>query len=170
MEALKAAMDWARAEVFSSAFFILFGIMFLAGSIGFWQLGKTEQARAYIIPMLTAGILLSIIGAGLVYSNQKRIKSFPEAFERNAPAFVQAEISRAQKTAVEYQNVVFKAFPLIIAIAALLIVFVDKPVWRAIGVTTIAMLVVIILIDSNAHARISAYQQQMESMKIQESN
>jgi len=164
MEALKTAMDWAKAEVFSSAFFILFGVLFLVGSIGFWQLGKTELARAFIIPTLTAGVLLLIIGIGLVYSNKTRIANFPAAYEQDASAFVKSELVRAEKTMAEYQIAVFKIIPLIIVVAALLIFFLDKPVWRAIGITTIAMMAVILLVDSNAHARISAYHKQLELM------
>ena len=41
MEILKTATDWAKTEVFSSAFFIIFGVVFVLASIGFWQMGKT---------------------------------------------------------------------------------------------------------------------------------
>ena len=47
MEILKVATEWAKAEVFSARFFILFSILFLSASIGFWQLGKTEMAIAH---------------------------------------------------------------------------------------------------------------------------
>ena len=87
MEVLKAATAWAKAEVFSSTFFILFGVLFVLGTIGFWQLGKTELAKAFIYPTLVAGILLLIIGIGLVYSNKSRIASFPAAYEKDASAF-----------------------------------------------------------------------------------
>ena len=65
----------------------------------------------------------------------------------------------------EYQSVVFKAIPFIIIAAALLIVFLDKPMWRAIGISTIAMMAVIMLIDSNANSRIEAYNQQLLSVE-----
>ena len=89
MEILKAATDWAKAEVFSTPFFILFGVLFLLASIGFWQLGKTDMARAYIIPTLVAGTLLLAIGLGLFVSNKSRIASFPNAYNSNAAAFVE---------------------------------------------------------------------------------
>ena len=162
MEILKTATDWAKAEVFSSMFFILFGIMFVLATIGFWQLGKTEVAKAFTFPTLVAGVLLLIIGIGLVYSNKSRMASFPAAYESDASAFVQSEIARTEKTMAEYQTIVFRVIPLIIVAAALLIVFIDKPVWRAIGITTIALMVVIMLVDSNANARIEAYNNQLE--------
>ena len=38
----------------------------------------------------------------------------------------------------------------------------DKPVWRASTITTIAMMVVILLIDGTAKARIDAYNEELE--------
>ena len=161
MEILKVATDWARAEVFSSQFFILFGILFLLGSIGFWQLGKTEVAKAFVVPMVVAGVLLLAIGLGIFIANKSRITSFAEAYNSDAPAFVKSEIARTQKSMGEYQTIVFKIIPLIIVIAALLIIFIDKPEWRAIAITTIAMMVVILLVDNNANARIESYNEQL---------
>ena len=168
MDILKTALDWAKAEVFSSMFFILFGIIFLLGIAGFWQLGKTELAKAFIYPTLVTGVMLLIIGIGLVFSNKSRIASFPTAYESDASAFVQSEITRAENTIVEYENVVFRVIPLIIVVAALLIVFISTPIWRAIGISTIAMMVVILLIDTNASARMKVYQQQLISVENQE--
>lgn len=162
MEILKTALEWAKDEVFSAKFFILFGIVFALASVGFWQLGKTDMAKAFIIPTLVAGSLLLIIGVGLVFSNTSRIKSFPTAYHRDTSAFVTSEIARAEKTMAEYQKIVFKIIPLIIVVAALLIIFMDKPMWRAIGITTIAMMVCILVVDSNAHSRMEAYHKQLE--------
>ncbi len=162
MDILKTATDWARAEVFSTSFFILFGVVFVLASIGFWQLAKTDMAKAYFIPFLVAGSLLLIIGLGLVFTNKSRITQFETAYNKDATAFVESEIARVESTLKEYQTIVFKAIPLVIIVAALLIVFIDKPVWRASAITTIAMLVVILLIDGTAKARIDAYSEQLE--------
>lgn len=161
MNILKAATDWAKAELFSTPFFILFGFMFIAASIGFWQLGKTDMARAYIIPTLVAGLLLITIGLGLFFTNKSRITQFETAYKSDKLAFVESELARADATLKEYQNIVFKGIPFIIAICSFVIVFVDKPIWRASMITTIAMLVVILLVDGTAHARIDAYNQQL---------
>jgi uncharacterized membrane protein len=170
MDILKTATEWAKAEAFSTSFFILFGVMFLAACVGFWQLGKTVLAKAYIFPTLVAGILLLTIGLGLFISNNSRAKSFPAEYSKDASAFVQSEITRVEKTMEEYQTIAFKVFPAIIAVAALLIIFIDKPIWRAISITTIAMLVVILLVDSNANARLKVYKKQLESVEIIEIN
>ena len=133
----------------------------MAASMGFWQLGKTEIARAYIIPTFVAGALLFIIGVGLFFTNKSRITQFETAYNNDASAFVKSELVRAEATLKEYQTIVFKVIPFIIAVCALIIVFMDKPIWRASMITTIAMMVVILLIDGTAHARIDAYNQQL---------
>jgi len=162
MDILKAATDWAKAELFSTPFFILFGVLFVLASIGFWQLGKTEMAKAYIIPTLVAGVLLMIIGVGLFFTNKARLANFPAAYERDAAAFIESELARAEGTLKEYRTIVFTAIPLIIAACAIGIMLFNTPVWRASLITTIAMLVVILLIDGTAYARVDAYNKQLE--------
>jgi len=162
MDVLKLAIEWAKAEVFSTRFFIAFAILFLIASIGFWQLGKTETARAYIIPTLIAGVLLMTIGLGLFYTNKSRITQFEKAFNEDASAFVTSEFIRIEKAINEYKTIVFKGIPIIIILASLLIIFVHKPIWRASAITTIAMMVVILLIDGTAHDRINTYKKQLK--------
>ncbi|MBQ4804155.1 hypothetical protein J8L88_14930 [Aquimarina sp. MMG015] len=161
MDILKTSTDWAKAELFSTPFFILFGVIFIAASLGFWQLGKTDMARAYIIPTVVAGSLLVIIGLGLFFTNKSRITEFKKAYNSDTTTFVTSELQRTQSTLNEYKNVVFTAVPIIIAACALFILFINTPIWRASMITTIAMLVVILLIDGTAHARIDVYQKQL---------
>lgn len=162
MEILKVAQEWAKAEVFSTRFFIIFAILFLAASVGFWQLGKTELAKAYVIPLLVAGSLLMIIGLGLFFTNKSRITQFEKAYHQDASAFIDSEVARIEGTLKEY-SVVFKVIPAIIVVAAMLIFFINTPTWRAIGITTIAMMIVILLVDGTAYARMEAYHKQMTS-------
>lgn len=167
MDILKITTDWARAEVFSTRFFILFAVLFLVASAGFWQLGKTELAKAYVIPLLVAGCLLMTIGIGLFFTNKARITQFEKANEQDAHSFLKSEITRAESTLKEY-TIVFRVVPMIIVVAALVIIFINIPTWRAIGVTTIAMMIVILLVDGTAHARIEAYYQQLQSIEKKE--
>ena len=168
MEILKAATEWAKDEVFSSRFFILFGIMFILATIGFWQLGKTDVARAFIYPTLVAGILILTVGIGIFVANKSRVTSFVEDYNADASAFVKSEIVRTEKSMGEFKTIVFKVIPVIIVVAALLIIFIDTPLWRAISITTIAMMMVILFVDSNANARIKAYNQKLHSVVKQE--
>lgn len=163
MDSLKLATDWAKAEVFSTQFFIGFGILFVLASIGFWQLGKSDIAKAYIIPTLVAGVLLLIIGLGLFFTNKARLNHFETAYHADETTFVQTEITRAQDTLKEYQTIVFTAIPLIITAIAVLMLFMNSPIWRASLISALAMLVVILLVDGTAHNRIENYHKQLLS-------
>lgn len=165
MELLKLATEWAKAEIFSTRFFIFFAVLFLMTGIGFWQLGKTDLAKAYIIPTLVAGLLLLTIGLGLIYTNKARVAQFEKAFNSDAPSFFQSEIERSESTLKEYK-VVFKVIPILIIGAALLILFINTPTWRAISITTIAMLIVILLVDGTAYSRMEAYYKELKLIKI----
>lgn len=168
MEIIKTAVDWAKDEVFSSLFFILFGIIFIATCIGFWQLGKTEVAKSFVVPTLVMGILLLTVGTGIFFTNKSRTKSFVTAHREDPKSFVDSELMRTEKSLAEYRTIVFKVIPIMIAIAAVLIVFIHKPVWRASCISTIVFLAIIIGIDSNANARIETYHQQLLKEKTLE--
>ena len=87
MNILKISMEWAKDEILSSKFFFLFGLLFLFGALGFWQMGKTELAKAFINPLLVCGTLLLIIGVGLLYSNTTRIQSFQKDYQTSSKKF-----------------------------------------------------------------------------------
>ena len=63
-----------------------------------------------------------------------------------------------------YRIAVFRAFPRIIAVCAVLVPFLAGPLWRASLVTAIAMLAVIMLVDTGAIARLEAYREQLASV------
>mgnify|MGYP000642359618 CR=1 FL=1 len=164
MDIIKVSTAWVKSELFSTPFFVLSGVLFIVASIGFWQLGKTEMAKAYIIPTLIAGVLLTVIGLGLFFTNKSRLANFPVAYEQDSSGFVKSELARAEATLKEYKTIVFTAIPIIIAVCAIGIMFLNTPIWRASLITTIAMLIVILLIDGTAYARIDAYNQQLISV------
>lgn len=165
MELIKLSSEWAKAEVFSTRFFILFAILFLIVSIGFWQLGKTDLAKAYIIPTLVAGLLLMTIGVGLFYTNKSRITQFEKVFNDNATTLYQSEIERTERTLNEYTTV-FKVIPILIILAALLMLFFHAPTWRAVSITSIAMLIVILFVDGTAYARMEIYHNELKMMDV----
>jgi len=161
MDILKASTDWAKAELYSIPFFILFGVIFLFACLGFWQLGKTELAKAYVVPTLIAGVLLIIIGIGLFSTNKARITQFQSDFYDNQHLFVKTELERVNNTLNEYDVIVFTIIPIIIVICSVGLVFINQPSWRASLITSIAMLIIILLIDGTAQSRIVIYQEQL---------
>jgi len=114
--------------------------------------------------MLMAGVLIVAVAAGLYFANNPRITKFETAYNTDAKAFVRAETERTAKSQHDLA-LVFKVLPLIIIAASLLIMFVNTPVWRAIGITTIALMTILMFIDSNTGARNTAYHQQLLTEK-----
>ena len=165
MELLHLSTEWAENEVFSTRFFILFAILFFIASLGFWQLGKTDLAKAYIIPTSVAAILLLVVGLGLFFTNKSRIKQFSEEYNANSISFYESEIIRTESTLKEYE-VVFKIIPILIIVAALLILFFNSTTIRAISITAIAMLIIVLLIDGTAHSRIESYNKSLKELNL----
>jgi len=164
MDILKLSIDWARAEIFSAKISLLLGLLLFLAAFGFWQLGKTPMAKAFVWPLLTTAVLILAVSAGLYFANKPRIAQFETAYNADAKEFVQAETERTAKSQNELA-IVFKILPLIIIVAALLITFTNASLWRAIGITTIALMTILMFIDSNTNARNTAYHQQLSAGK-----
>lgn len=168
MDLIKTATEWAKDEVFSSIIFIIFGVLFIGAAIGFWQFGRTEMANAYIYPTLVAGSLLLLLGIGLLSNSKSLLSNMETEYKKDPKGFVQAEIQRTEKTIGDYENIALKVFPAVIILAALLVIFVSAPIWKAIGITAIALLTVVMLIDSNALARIKTYHHHLTMVEVNE--
>jgi len=132
--------------------------------VGFWQLGKTPMAKALVWPLLISGLFLVAVSAGLYFANKPRIAQFETAYKNDADSFIQNEITRTTKSKHDLA-LVFKILPAIIIAAALLIMFSQSPLWRAIGVTTVLLMALLMLIDSNTDARNTAYHQNLLTAK-----
>src|SRR5471030_738394 len=117
MDILKLSTDWAKAEVFSDKVSLLLSLLLLLAALGFWQFGKTAMAKAFVWPMLIAGVLIAAVAAGLYFANKPRIVQFEIAYNTNAKAFVQTETARTAKSQNDLA-LVFKVLPLIIIAAA----------------------------------------------------
>lgn len=165
MDMMKAATDWARAELLGSSLFILFGAAFVAASLGLWHFGKTDVSRAYVIPFVVAGVLLSILGAGLVFGAQRNLAGFASAHAEDAAAFLAAETAHAERVVAQYRLAVFRVMPLIVIACGALLMVVGSPAWRAALLTAIAVIAVVLLIDSAALARAEKFREQMSQFR-----
>ncbi len=164
MEIIKLSTDWAKAEVFSAKMVGLTSLALFVVALGFWQLSKTPMAKSLVWPLVVAGLLLIAVSAGLYFTNKPRITQFEVAYKNDADSFIQSEITRTAKSKHDLA-LVFKILPAIIIAAALLIMFSQAPLWRAIAVTTILLMTLLMLIDSNTDARNTAYHQKLLTSK-----
>ncbi len=164
MDIVKLSTDWARAEVFSAKIVWLFSAITIIAAIGFWFWGRTVMAKAFIWPMLVAGIFMTAIGAGLYFANNPRITRFEAESHHNPDAFLQGEILRTAESKKQLAGV-FKILPVIIIFAAVGIFLLPSPLWRAIAVTIIMTAVFLMIVDSNTEARNNIYHSELSSFK-----
>ena len=164
MDIIKLSTDWAKAEVFSAKIVWLFSVVEITAAIGFWYWGKTVMAKAFIWPLMVAGLFLASIGAGLYFANNPRITRFEIEYRGNPKAFVQEEIQRTAESKKELA-LVLKILPAITIFAAIGILLLTPSVWRAIAITTIITAAFLMIVDSNTEARNNNYNSQLSSFR-----
>lgn len=157
MEIIKAATEWARAEITSSFFYMFFGVAYIIGSFALWKSGNTPMTKALIVPLLVAGGLLLSAGIGFYLSNKSRLTTFETDYLANPSTFINSEMTRTAGTIKSYENVALKVFPAIILVAALVYFFVSNHTVKAISIGIIAFLLVLVLLDSQALKRVRVY-------------
>ena len=79
-------------------------------------------------------------------------------------SFYESEIKRTETTLKEYK-VVFKVIPILIIVVFFNFIFQFYTI-RAISITTIAMLIIVLLIDGTAHSRIESYNKSLKELNI----
>jgi len=167
MEILKAATEWAKAEITSSIIFIIFGIVYIIGSVVLWKIGNAPLAKATFVPLLIAGVLLIGAGVGFYVSNTSKLKNFESEYNTNPAEFIRSEMVRTENTMKTYENVALKVFPLLIVLAALVAFFIPNIRIRSICIAVIAFFVVLVLMDSQALKRMKTYHSQLKLESIE---
>jgi ABC-2 type transport system permease protein len=165
MDIIKTSTDWAKAELFSAKIIWLFSIILILGAVAFGYWGRTQTAKAFVIPLIVAGIFLISVGIGLYWANKPRIKQFEKEFSINSKEFVFKEIQRTAKSQKELA-LVFKILPAIIIVAALFLIFFPAPYCRTICITIILTVAFLMAVDSNTDARNSAYHIHLVNTKL----
>jgi len=164
MDLLKLSTEWARAELFSAKIVWLFSLITLISVIGFSLWGKTVMAKAFVIPLSVAGILFIVIGIGLYVANKPRIAQFEQEYRLDRQAFVTKEIARTTKSNQDFV-LVFKVLPALAVLAAVVLLLMQAPVWRAAALVSMLVFVFLMLVDSNTAARNEAYRQELVKYK-----
>jgi len=96
MEFIVHTLNWTKGELFEAAIITIAGVLIIIAAVAFWKFGSTANARALVIPLLVVGVLSTATGASMVYSNQKRLVEFKQAFRQNPLEFVQQEKQRVE--------------------------------------------------------------------------
>ena len=103
-----------------------------------------------------------VLGIGLTVPNYLRLSSFPGAFQADAAIFIADELARVDKTMNGYNNALFVIFPAIIMACAVILMIMRTAIWQASAISVIAMIAILLVIDSNANARLGTYKAELE--------
>lgn len=161
MNIIDISVAWAKGEVFSAKIVALISLFTLVCSLGFYLWGKTEVARAYWLPLTTAGVALVVIAIGLFSANNPRIESFQTQYKASPEAFIKAELERTAKSERDLNTIVFRVLPLIVVACAVGVIFIKGMHWRAWLTVMMVLTSFLMVLDSNTKARNMAYRQQL---------
>ncbi|WP_431241429.1 hypothetical protein ACQ9BO_15195 [Flavobacterium sp. P21] len=84
-------LNWITGELFEAYFITNFGVITIIGGILFGKFGSTLNAKALVIPLIVVGIIYAAIGLSMIVSNNNRLTSYKQDFEKDHYAFVKAE-------------------------------------------------------------------------------
>ena len=106
MDILKLSTEWAKAELVSAKIVWLFSLVILLSAGGFFLMGKTIMAKAFIIPLIVSGVLLiAAVGTGLYAANKPRLAQFEKDYKSNTANFLEKEINRTMKSDHDFKMV-----------------------------------------------------------------
>lgn len=160
MKFIEYSIAWVKGEQFEGMCIAIAGIATLFATFMLWKMGTTENARSLAVPTLVLGLLFTLMGSNMVYSNGQRHHEFQQAFEKDNQQFIVAEKKRVE----DFQFM----YPTSLAISAVcflitLVVFVwsKNPTLHAIGIVKSVFGLSLISIDYFSKERVAIYYEQI---------
>lgn len=166
MEWIDYTNKWLTGEIREDVAIIVAGVVLLILSVLTWRFGTSESARAIVIPLLVAAILLIAMGAGLAYNNHNRREQFAQQYQESQQAFLESEKARVEEFMKIYpQTIIVSAVMMAAGIG--LFAFCSKPTLRASALVLILIALTALTIDFFSKERGIIYQNELSSVQIQ---
>ncbi|WJS93333.1 hypothetical protein NYQ10_14660 [Flavobacterium johnsoniae] len=149
-------LNWITGELFEAYFITNFGIITIIGGILFGKFGSTLNAKALVIPLIVVGIVYTAIGFSMIVSNNNRLTSYKQDFEKDHHAFVKAEKKRVEDFQIGYtisKIVAVVFFP----ISLLLFWFSKNPALHGLGLGLAFFALAGLMVDYFSQERANAY-------------
>ena len=166
MEWIDYTNKWLTGEIREDVAIIVAGVVLLILSVLAWRFSTSESARAIVIPLLVAAILLIAMGAGLAYNNHNRREQFAQQYQESQQAFLESEKARVEEFMKIYpQTIIVSAVMMAAGIG--LFAFCSKPTLRASALVLILIALTALTIDFFSKERGIIYQNELSSVQIQ---
>lgn len=148
--------NWLKGELFEGTIILISGIILIIIALLFWKFGSTPNAKSLVIPIFVVGLLFSLGIGSMMFSNQKRITQFEEAYQDNPTAFIKSEKQRVEDFQVLYKySVGFAAISFLLTIIAF--GFFENRIFQSICIALMIISVSLIVIDHFSKERSQIY-------------
>ena len=167
MELIDYTNKWVTGEIHEGWAMVAGGVLLLVFAFLAWRLGSSESARAIIIPLIVAAAIVIGTGTSMVVSNRNRIKQFEEQYQESPQKFLESEKARVDKFMKIYPQTIIVA-AVMMAISICVFAFCAKPWLRASALTLILVALAALTIDYFSKERGVTYQQELNSVQIEQ--
>ena len=166
MELIDYTNKWLTGEIQEDLAMVAGGVVCLLLALVAWRWGSSESARAIILPLTVVAVIFIGGGAALAYNNHQRSKQFVEQYQESPQKFLESEKARVADFMKIYpQTIIVSAVMMVIAICVF--AFCDKPWLRASALALILVALAALTIDFFSKERGVIYQQELNSVKIE---
>ncbi len=160
MKFINYSIAWAKGEQFEGLSIAIGGIIVLLVTFLLWKFGTTENAKSLVTPSLVLGLLFSLMGAYMVYSNGQRQVAFQQAYEQDSKQFMVAEKKRVEAFQFMYPtSLVISALCFLLTTIAF--VLSKNPNFHAVGIVLSVFGLSLIVIDYFSKERAAIYYEQI---------
>ena len=167
MELIDYTNKWVSGEIMEDFAMVVGGVVCLVLALVAWRWGTSESARAIILPLTVVAVILIGLGGSLAYSNHTRQKQFVEQYQESPEKFLESEKVRVADFMKIYpQTIIVSAVMMVIAICVF--AFCEKPWLRASALALILVALAALTIDFFSKERGVIYQQELNSVHIEQ--
>ena len=167
MELIDYTNKWLAGEIFEGKSILIAGVCLLVLTFFVWRVDSTDYARAILLPMLIVSLLHIGIGWGMIVSNKQRIPEYAEQYQRQTQQeFIDSENARIDGFMPIYPQVIIFA-AVSFAVGICLFAFCATPWLRATALALIYLALSCLVIDYFSKERAITYQQELNSVKIE---
>lgn len=167
MELIDYTNKWLTGEIHEDLAMVIAGVVLLVLALLSWRFGSSESARALIIPLTVAAVLLIGLGGSLAYNNHVRKAQYAQQYQESPEKFLESEKARVADFMKIYPQTIIVATVMMV-IAVCLFAFCTRPWLRATALVLILVALAALTIDYFSKERGVIYQQELNSVQIEQ--
>ena len=160
MKFLEYSIAWAKGEQFEGFCIAIAGFLMLITTFLFWKFGTTVNSKSLVTPSLAFGLVLTLMGIFMVYSNGNRQEEFKYAYQADEQQFIQDEKKRVEDFQYLYPSSLAFSF-VCFALTFIAFSWSENATFHAIGVVVTMFGLALIIIDFFSKERAAIYYEQI---------